>query len=58
VGAARAGLFAGLVPIAALAVSTSIGLTLITPLRLAGALVVCGGVILGVSRPARESPTR
>jgi drug/metabolite transporter (DMT)-like permease len=55
VGAARAGLFAGLVPIAALATSAAIGLTLITPLRLAGALVVCGGVILGVSRPARKS---
>lgn len=53
VGAARAGLFAGLVPIAALATSAAIGLTLITPLRLAGALVVCGGVVLGVSRADR-----
>jgi drug/metabolite transporter (DMT)-like permease len=53
VGAARAGLFAGLVPIAALATSAAIGLTVITPLRLTGALVVCGGVILGVSRRAR-----
>jgi drug/metabolite transporter (DMT)-like permease len=51
VGAARAGLFAGLVPIAALATLAGIGLTLITPLRLVGALVVCGGVLLGVSRP-------
>jgi drug/metabolite transporter (DMT)-like permease len=58
VGAARAGLFAGLVPIAALVTSAAIGLTLITPLRLAGALVVCGGVILGVSRPARELPAQ
>jgi drug/metabolite transporter (DMT)-like permease len=58
VGAARAGLFAGLVPIAALATSAAIGLTLITPLRLAGALVVCGGVILGVSQPAREPRAR
>jgi drug/metabolite transporter (DMT)-like permease len=58
VGAARAGLFAGLVPIAALATSAAIGLTLVTPLRLAGALVVCGGVILGVSVPARVSDAR
>jgi drug/metabolite transporter (DMT)-like permease len=51
VGAARAGLFAGLVPIAALATLAGMGLTLVTPVRLAGALVVCGGVLLGVSRP-------
>jgi drug/metabolite transporter (DMT)-like permease len=58
VGAARAGLFAGLVPIAALVTSAAIGLTLITPLRLTGALVVCGGVILGVSRRARVDSER
>lgn len=59
VGAARAGLFAGLVPLAALATSAAIGLTLVTPLRLAGALVVCGGVTLGVSRTrARQLTAR
>ena len=58
VGPARAGLFAGLVPIAALLTSAAIGLTLITPFRLAGAVVVCVGVILGVSRSLAPAEPR
>jgi drug/metabolite transporter (DMT)-like permease len=44
---ARAGLFAGIVPIAALATSAAIGTAFVTPLRLVGAFVVCAGVTIG-----------
>jgi drug/metabolite transporter (DMT)-like permease len=44
----RAGLFSGVLPISALACSAAIGAAEITPLRLAGVVVVAAGVTLGV----------
>jgi len=51
-GVERAGLFSGVLPISALAVSAALGLAEITPERLLAVAVVAGGVTLGV-RSAR-----
>jgi drug/metabolite transporter (DMT)-like permease len=48
-GIERAGLFAGVIPVAALASASSIGASELTPLRLLGALIVGLGVTLGVA---------
>lgn len=48
-GAERAGLFAGLIPVAALASAAAIGASELTPLRLLGTLVVGTGVTVGVA---------
>lgn len=50
-GADRAGLFAGLVPVGALASTALLGLAPVTPADLAGALLVGAGVAIGL-RPA------
>ncbi|MFI2103586.1 DMT family transporter [Isoptericola sp. NPDC019693] len=49
VGAARAGLFAGLMPVAALATSLALGVEAPTAHGVAGALVVASGLALGLS---------
>jgi drug/metabolite transporter (DMT)-like permease len=54
-GAERAGLFAGLLPVSALLSSAALGASEVTPLRLAGALVVGLGVAAGI---ATRSPLR
>jgi drug/metabolite transporter (DMT)-like permease len=51
-GVERAGLFSGVLPISALAVSAALGVAEITPERLLAVAVVAGGVTLGV-RSAR-----
>jgi drug/metabolite transporter (DMT)-like permease len=54
-GAGRAGLFAGLVPVAALVTSAAAGTTTLSLARLAGAVTVSAGVALGMtSRPAQR----
>jgi drug/metabolite transporter (DMT)-like permease len=47
-GVERAGLFSGVLPISALAVSAALGVAEITPERLLAVAVVAGGVTLGV----------
>jgi drug/metabolite transporter (DMT)-like permease len=51
-GVERAGLFAGVVPVAAVAAAAALGGSAITPGRMAGALLVGIGVVLGVSSAA------
>lgn len=53
VGAARAGLFAGLMPVAALAASLALGVEAPTAHGVAGALVVASGLALGLSSRRR-----
>ena len=55
VGVARAGLFAGLVPIAALGASAAIGTSEVTFFRLLGALVVFAAILIGVGQGNRRS---
>ena len=55
VGPARAGLFAGLVPVAALAASLALGAETATPHAVAGALVVGLGLVLGLAPGRRIS---
>ena len=55
VGVPRAGLFAGLVPIAALGASAAIGTSEITFFRLLGALVVFAAILIGVGRDNRHA---
>jgi drug/metabolite transporter (DMT)-like permease len=57
-GAERAGLFAGLVPIGALLSATAIGESSLTLVRLVGAAAVGAAVTLGVRRHDVRSPTR
>ncbi|MFE5293983.1 DMT family transporter [Isoptericola sp. NPDC056618] len=56
VGPARAGLFAGLMPVAALAASLALGVEAPTAHGVAGALVVAAGLVLGLSS-RRAAPT-
>jgi drug/metabolite transporter (DMT)-like permease len=49
-GVARAGLFAGLVPVAALVTSAAVGAAALTLPRLAGTVAVGAGVTLGMNR--------
>jgi len=51
-GVERAGLFAGLVPVAALLTSAAVGTTTLSLARLAGAVVVGAGVALGMTSRA------
>jgi drug/metabolite transporter (DMT)-like permease len=53
-GVERAGLFAGLIPVAALGSAAAIGASALTPLRVVGALVVGIGVTVGMA--SRGSP--
>ncbi|MFF1571299.1 DMT family transporter [Leifsonia sp. NPDC058292] len=50
-GADRAGLFAGLVPIGALVTTVVLGLGRVGPADLAGAVLVATGVVIGLHRP-------
>ncbi len=50
-GAARAGLLAGLAPISALLCSAALGMDSLSPLRALGVLLVGAGVTVGVSGP-------
>jgi len=52
-GADRAGLFAGLVPVGALLTTVALGLGHVGPADVAGALLVAAGVALGLRRPRR-----
>ncbi|NGO79335.1 DMT family transporter [Streptomyces sp. YC504] len=54
-GADRAGLFAGLVPVGALLTTAALGLGAVGPADLAGALLVAAGVALGLRGPASPS---
>ncbi|MBW8481518.1 EamA family transporter [Actinomadura parmotrematis] len=59
IGADRAGLFAGLVPVSAVATTCALGLGLPSPADLAGAALVAAGVVLGLRpprRPRRPAP--
>ena len=56
-GVDRAGLFCGVLPISALAVSALLGVAEITPARLLAVAVVAGGVTLGVPNLSRCSST-
>jgi drug/metabolite transporter (DMT)-like permease len=47
-GVDRAGLFAGLIPVAALLSVAVVGTSTITPLKLSGSLLVGGGLVLGL----------
>ncbi|RAY14380.1 EamA family transporter [Actinomadura craniellae] len=55
IGADRAGLFGGLVPLSALATATALGLAGPGAADLAGAALVVGGLLVGLSRP-RAAP--
>ncbi|MGW5259861.1 DMT family transporter [Microbispora sp. NPDC004025] len=55
-GADRAGLFAGLVPVGALLTTLALGLGQAGPADVTGALLVAAGVVLGLRQPSRESP--
>ncbi|MEW9555863.1 EamA family transporter [Nonomuraea sp. NPDC050783] len=57
-GADRAGLFAGLVPVGALLTTVTLGLGQADPADIAGALLVATGVAVGLRRPRRDTPTR
>ncbi|MEV4478407.1 DMT family transporter [Micromonospora coxensis] len=52
-GADRAGLFAGLVPVGALLTAVLLGLGQAGPADVTGALLVAAGVVVGVRRPRR-----
>lgn len=52
-GAARAGLFAGLVPVGALVTTVALGLGEAGVADVAGALIVGAGVLIGLRQPAR-----
>jgi drug/metabolite transporter (DMT)-like permease len=51
-GVERSGLFAGLIPVAALACVTAVGTSTVTVPKLAGSLVVGAGILVGIGRPA------
>ncbi|MCW2915976.1 MAG: transrane protein [Actinomycetia bacterium] len=52
-GADRAGLFAGIIPISAVVTTVTLGLGTLGPADLAGAALVAAGVVIGL-RPARR----
>ncbi|WP_454728698.1 EamA family transporter [Cellulosimicrobium protaetiae] len=54
IGPARAGLFAGLLPVAALATSVALGFEALDARSLVGTLVVGAGLVLGLSAPPRD----
>lgn len=54
-GAERAGLFAGLVPVGALLTTVALGLGKAGPADVAGALLVAAGVVFGLRQPAPTS---
>jgi drug/metabolite transporter (DMT)-like permease len=51
-GVERAGLFAGLIPVAALASVAVVGTSQVTPAKLAGSLVVGAGILVGLGGKA------
>ncbi|MEW2353446.1 DMT family transporter [Spirillospora sp. NPDC029432] len=53
-----AGLFAGLIPIAAMLTSVAVGATTVTFVRAGGALLIGGGVVLGVLASRRATVPR
>jgi drug/metabolite transporter (DMT)-like permease len=55
-GVERAGLFSGVLPISALAVSAALGVAEVTPARLLAVAVVAGGVTLGVRSARARAP--
>ncbi|MFJ2825627.1 hypothetical protein ACIO7M_31610 [Streptomyces toxytricini] len=57
-GADRAGLFAGLVPVGALVTTVALGLGRAGLADIAGALLVAVGVFLGSRRPGRYEGAR
>lgn len=54
-GADRAGLFAGLVPVGALLTTVALGLGRAGPADVTGALLVTAGVVIGLRLPSRDS---
>jgi drug/metabolite transporter (DMT)-like permease len=54
-GADRAGLFAGLVPIGAVVTTVMLSLGHVGPADVAGAVLVATGVVVGLTRPIRNS---
>ncbi|WP_406312162.1 DMT family transporter [Streptosporangium sp. NBC_01639] len=54
-GADRAGLFAGLVPVGALLTTIALGLGQAGPADVTGALLVAAGVVVGLRQPSRGS---
>ncbi|MBA8948478.1 EamA family transporter [Actinomadura namibiensis] len=54
-GADRAGLFAGLIPVSAVATTVVLGLASPTPADLAGAALVAAGVVVGIRPPKRRA---
>ena len=57
-GVERAGLFAGVLPVSALACSALLGVAGVTPARLAAVAVVVAGITLGVKACGRQRPAR
>ena len=55
-GVERAGLFAGLIPVAALVSVAVVGASEISGTKLAGSLVVGAGIVLGLGGPGRPRP--
>ncbi|MFB4312974.1 DMT family transporter [Actinomadura sp. 21ATH] len=55
-GSDRAGLFAGLIPVSAVATTVVLGLGEPTPADLAGAALVAAGVVVGLRPPRRTVP--
>jgi drug/metabolite transporter (DMT)-like permease len=55
-GVERAGLFAGLIPVAALISVAVVGASEISGTKLAGSLVVGAGIVLGLGGPGRPRP--
>ena len=55
-GVERAGLFSGVLPLSALACSALLGVTAVTPERLLAAIVVAGGITLGVRAKRGREP--
>jgi drug/metabolite transporter (DMT)-like permease len=55
-GVERAGLFAGLIPVAALVSVAVVGASEISGIKLAGSLVVGAGIVLGLGGPGRPRP--
>jgi drug/metabolite transporter (DMT)-like permease len=55
-GADTAGLFAGLIPVSALATSVLIGTDQMTSIKLFGALIVGAGVVIGLGTRRRGAP--
>ncbi|MFJ2707071.1 EamA family transporter [Streptomyces sp. NPDC087428] len=55
-GADRAGLFAGLVPVGALLTTLVLGIGQAGPADIAGALLVAAGVAAGLRQPRRDDP--